>query len=161
MFQEEKLMKYIVMCILFCYSLISFADTDSNLSFGLGHDHAGVVGVKYAINRDQDKYYGSFGLLSYSRFAGTKIGYGLGWERLFLGENNAFGLFAGTVSSHIRNSKAAVYHGVAATYNYYFLGFDEKSFVLGGSVYYGKTFDDDRRFDNNSGGSMVKIAYQW
>lgn len=117
--------------------MIFFSSTgwanDSQLSFGLGTDH-GFLGLKYSINKNRDKYYGSLGVLAYSEGIGTKLGYGLGWERLMFGEKHSLGLFAGTTSAKTSGDRIAAYYGAAVTYNYYWSGFNEKSWVLAKSA---------------------------
>lgn len=154
-------MKYLLLAVAFAFPTASIAENNSNFSVGIGNDHGGVLGGKYAVNRGENKYYGSLGMLSYSSESGTKIGYGIGWERLIISDKHSAGLFIGTVSTKIKNDKTAIYNGISANYNYYFSGFSTRSFVLGGSVYGGKTSEDESEYDKNSNGLFVKLAYQW
>lgn len=144
-----------------CLAAFSHAEDNSNFSIGLGTDHAGVAGIKYSFNHGKSKYYGSLALLGYSSLAGSELGYGIGWERLIARNKHSLGLFAGTVSMNTSQNEAAVYYGLAGTYNYYFSGYDKQSFVLGGSAYVGTTSSDERLFDENSNGIHMKVAYQW
>ena len=146
--------------MIFAFSSASMAENSSNISIGLGLDHGGIGG-KYAINRDKNKYYGSIGVLSYSSDTGVDIGYGLGWERLIIEDNHSAGLFIGTVASSMKASTAVTYYGMSANYNYYFSGFSNSSFVLGASIYSGITSEDESRYDKNTDGLYIKVAYQW
>ena len=85
----------------------------------------------------------------------------MGWERLIWEDNHSAGLFIGTVSSTIYNETAVIYYGMSANYNYYFSGFTDSSFVLGASLYSGVTLEDESRYDENTSGLLIKIAYQW
>lgn len=142
------------------FSSQSMAENINNISVGLGLDH-GNVGGKYSINQDKNKYYGSIGILSYSRDSGIEFGYGLGWERLILEDKHSAGLFVGTVSSTIKNETSVNYYGMSANYNYYFSGFTNRSFVLGASLYSGVTSEDESKYDKNKSGLLLKVAYQW
>jgi hypothetical protein len=158
--KKEHGIKYLISSIFLAFSSVSMAENTSNISLGFGLDH-GYLGGKYSINRDKNKYYASLGVLSYSSESGTELGYGLGWERLIWEDNHSAGLFIGTVSSTIYNETAVIYYGMSANYNYYFSGFTDSSFVLGASLYSGVTSEDKSRYDENTSGLLIKIAYQW
>lgn len=154
-------MKALIPALTLCLSAFSHGADDTNLSAGLGTDHAGVAGVKYALNHGKSKYYASVALLGYSSAVGGELGYGIGWERLIASDKHALGLFAGTVSMDENHDEAVIYHGLAGTYNFYFNGFTERSWVLGGSAYSGVTSDDNSYIDDNASGIFVKVAFQW
>ncbi|WP_019028298.1 hypothetical protein [Colwellia piezophila] len=153
-------MKYIISVLALSASSFCFAADDSNFSLGLGNDHGGI-GAKYSINTNDSKYYASLGIRVHSSEDGTGIGYGVGWDRKIGGDNHSLGIFGGAVSAHIANGEVAIYHGLSGTYNYYFSGFNNSSFVLGGSIYSGVTSKNENIFEESSSGVSIKVAYQW
>ncbi len=153
-------MKYIISVLAMFASSFCFAADDSNFSLGLGTDHGGI-GAKYSINNDDSKYYGSIGVRVHSSETGTGIGYGVGWDHKIGGNNHSLGIFAGVVSAQINYGKVVIYHGLSGTYNYYFSGFNNSSFVIGGSISSGVTSEDENLFEKNSSGVSLKLAYQW
>jgi hypothetical protein len=153
-------MKYIISVLAMSVSSFSFAADDSNFSLGLGIDHGGI-GAKYSINNNDSKYYASLGIRVHSSNAGSGFGYGVGWDRKIGGDNHSLGIFAGAVSAQISQGEVAIYHGLSGSYNYYFSGFNNHSFVLGGSIYSGVTSKDENIFEESSSGVSLKIAYQW
>ncbi|MGL6162279.1 hypothetical protein [Microbulbifer sp.] len=153
-------MKYVLSALILGFSVSANAENDSNFSIGLGSDHGGI-GAKYSINHGKNKYFGSLGLLSYVESSGESIGYGLGWEHLVSPKKNALGVFLGSVDSKHFGKDVAIYQGIAATYNYYFSGFTEKSFVIGASIFSGTTSKNEEFLDKNTSGVNIKLAYQW
>lgn len=154
-------MKALISALTLCLASVTYADEDANLSVGWGTDHGGVVGLRYALNRGASKYYGTVSLLGYSSSAGAEAGYGIGWEHLVSRDKHAMGIFAGTVALDFNGDEAAVYHGLAGTYNYYFRGFTERTLVVGGSIYGGTTSGNDRLFEDDKYGINAKLAFQW
>ena len=153
-------MKYVLSAIILGLSASTNAANDSNFSIGLGSDHGGI-GAKYSKNQGKNKYFGSLGLLSYVERSGAAIGYGIGWERMVSHDKHGIGVFLGSVDSKHLGEEVATYHGVSAFYNYYFSGFNEKSLVLGASVFSGATSEDETYFEDREGGVNIKVAYQW
>lgn len=153
-------MKYIILVLVMSLSSFCFAADDSNFSLGLGTDHGGL-GAKYSFNSHDSKYYASLGVRVHSSETGTGFGYGVGWDRKIGNDNHSLGLFAGSVSAQIDYGEVAIYHGLSATYNYYFSGFNNSSFVVGGSIYSGVTSKSEHMFEESSSGITLKIAYQW
>jgi len=152
-------MKYIIPALAMSVSSSCFAADDSNFSLGLGTDHGGL-GAKYSFNRNDTKYYASLGVRVHSS-DGTGLGYGVGYDRKIGNDNHSLGVFGGSVSAEIAHGEVAIYHGLSGTYNYYFSGFNNSSFVLGGSIYSGITSKNKNRFEENTSGVTLKIAYQW
>ena len=152
-------MKYIIPVLAMSVSSFCFSSDDSNFSLGLGTDHGGL-GAKYSFNSNESKYYASLGVHVHGD-DGTGLGYGVGWDREIGNDNHSLGIFGGSVSAEIAHGEVAIYHGLSGTYNYYFSGFNNSSFVLGGSVYSGVTSKSENRFEKNTNGVTLKIAYQW
>ena len=152
-------MKYIISVLAMSASSFCFASDDSNFSLGLGTDHGGI-GAKYSINNNDSKYYASLGIRVHSD-SGTGLGYGVGWDRKIWGANHSLGIFAGAVSAQISHGEVALYHGLSGTYNYYFSGFNNSTFVMGGSIYSGVTSKNEYIFEESSSGVALKLAYQW
>ncbi|WP_444931489.1 hypothetical protein ACJJIF_06850 [Microbulbifer sp. SSSA002] len=153
-------MKYLLCVFFLTCSAFASAAGDSNFSLGLGGDHGGL-GAKYAINRDEDKYFATLGLLGYSEHTGWTEGYGIGWERLVSSDRHTVGTFLGAVSSDSGGRVMTRYHGISLLYNYYFSGFSDSSWVIGGDIYGGVSEDDDLNFDDELYGIKLKFAYQW
>jgi len=153
-------MKYILSVLAMSASSFCFAADDSNFSLGLGTDHGGL-GAKYSINIDDSKYYASLGVRVHSSEGGTGFGYGVGWDHKIGGNNHSLGIFAGAVSAQISHGEVALYHGLSGTYNYYFSGFNNSTFVMGGSIYSGVTSKNEYIFEESSSGVALKLAYQW
>ncbi len=152
-------MKYIIPALTMSVSSFCFASDNSNFSLGLGTDQGGL-GAKYSFNHNESKYYASLGVRVHGD-DGTGLGYGLGWERKIANDKHTLGIFGGSVSAEIAYGEVAIYHGLSGTYNYYFSEFNNSSFVLGASVYSGVTSTSENRFEKNTSGVTLKIAYQW
>ena len=159
---KEILVKSLFFLILASLMSVSSHSSDANhLSFGLGTDQGGL-GFQYSINNNNSKYYIALGLHSYSQASGTNLGYGLGWEKLIgTSKNNSLGLFLGAISSSAVNTERTTYHGVAATYNYYFNEFVNNSWVVGGSLGYGKSSNNASYFSDSTSQASLKLSYQW
>ena len=152
-------MKYFIPMLLISISSFCCAAKDSNFSLGLGTDHGGL-GAKYSFNNYESKYYASLGVHVHGD-DDTGLGYGVGWDRKIGNDNHTLGIFGGSVSAKIAHGEVAIYHGLSGTYNYYFSGFNNRSFVLGGSIYSGVTSKSKNNFEENTSGVTLKIAYQW
>jgi len=152
-------MKYIIPVLVISVSSFCCAADDSNFSLGLGTDHGGL-GAKYSFNNNESKYYASLGVHVHGD-DGTGLGYGVGWDRKIGNDNHSLGIFGGSVSAQIAHGEVAIYHGLSGTYNYYFSGFNNSSFVLGASIYGGVTSSNKYLFEENKSGVALKVAYQW
>ena len=153
-------MKHLFLAIILGMSATANAAGDSNFSIGIGSDHGGI-GAKYSMNEGKDKFFGSLGLLSYVESSGAAVGYGIGWERMMSTGNHGIGLLVGAVDSKHLGDEIATYHGASAFYNYYFSGFNDKSFVIGACVFSGATSSDEIYFESSRSGVDIKLAYQW
>jgi hypothetical protein len=159
---KEILVKSLIFLILGSLMSVSSHSSDANhLSFGLGTDQGGL-GFQYSLNNDNSKYYIALGLHSYSQASGTNLGYGLGGEKLIgKSRNSSLGLFLGAISSSAVNTERTTYHGVAATYNYYFNAFANNSWVVGGSLDYGRSSNNASYFSDSTSQASLKLSYQW
>ncbi len=155
-------MKVFLFFILASFMSVSSYSRDANhFSFGLGTDQGGL-GFQYSISSNDSKYYIALGLQSYSEASGTNLGYGLGWEKLIgKSRNNSLGLFLGAVSSSAVNTERTTYHGVAATYNYYFNEIANNSWIVGGSLGYGESSNNASYFSDSTSQASLKLSYQW
>lgn len=141
------------------------ADQDRSLAIGVGKPFGGYLGAKYSLNRENYKFYGSFGLLGYTQHTGMRPGYGVGFDRRILQSNSSVGLYIGTVSSaagvFYGHSSSVVYHGVAINYLYHFSGFNSKTWILGLSAYIGESSGTNYYWDEQETGWFISAGYQF
>ncbi|WP_323815644.1 hypothetical protein [Cellvibrio sp. NN19] len=133
------------------------AVADSQWGLGLGQPYGGWLGVKYSVNTDLYKFYGSLGLLGYIESGGGKVGYSVGVERQIVNRHHSLGFSVGTVSY----SSEDEYIGGAVNYSYYTAGFHNKSWIFGASVYSGERDVDSRFYDDQESGVRGIIGYQF
>ena len=118
------------------------------------------MGGSYSIPFDNYRLRLSLGLLAYYADE-AKVGYGVGIERQVGDTGHAVSMAIGTVYAQATIRRIAVYNGISANYNYYFSGYTENSFFLGGSLFSGKSDDSSPIFEQNKSGAFLNIGYQF
>ncbi|WP_444939456.1 hypothetical protein [Microbulbifer sp. JMSA002] len=76
-------------------------------------------------------------------------------------DRHSLGTFLGSVGYDSTGDDMARYHGISLLYNYYFLGFSESSWVIGGDIYVGVSDSGEWYFEDERYGIKLKFAYRW
>ncbi|MFZ6749199.1 hypothetical protein [Undibacterium sp. Ren11W] len=130
--------------LLACLLASSLAQAENNgFSLGLVMPYGGL-GAKFSIGNDSTKYFGGVGYLidqddgmPSDKHSGT-ASFVIGFDHAIVNEYHTIGAAIGTISH--RKYYFGDYNtvGLAANYTYHFSGFNQKSWMLGASLYGGK-----------------------
>lgn len=116
------------------------AQADQQISLGLGKPYGGLIGAKYSYRWDRLKVFGGVGFLGKAHKSSAQAGYNLGFEYLVLGSKHSLGASYG---AQVHSNVLDVLYGGAVHYTYYFSGFEQRSWLLGVSVY---SVENDRQY---------------
>ena len=130
---------------------------ESQWGLGAGQPYGGLLGIKYSVNTDLYKFYGSVGILGYVSGGGGELGYAVGVDRQIVNRHHSLGISVGTVSYSSQDE----YLGGAVNYSYYTAGVHNKSWIFGASVYSGERDVDSRLYDDQESGISGIIGYQF
>ncbi|QEI11431.1 hypothetical protein [Cellvibrio japonicus] len=153
---------FIVFCLM---AHISVLADDSFLSLGVGHSYGGA-GVKYSHTLGEGHIYGGLGVLAYSSDTGAHSGYALGYEYPVISERQLWGVFWGKVAATLSETGSNDYVGGGITYSYYWGDVQGNSWILGGSLAYGKRdipswVQDPSQYDNDKFNALIMFGYQF
>ena len=129
----------ILVAIILITPCTSFAKTQ--LSVGLGYQHASVLGIQYGVIEGVNKYYGAVGL------SGVAVGY---QRAIDVQKKHTIGVVIGKESLSSEDGFALF------TYNYHFTAQDISGWQLGVSA--GVRREDEGSFFSNVGKTSTKGA---
>ena len=121
---------------------MSFAETQ--ISVGMGYQHASLLGAQLAYTDGDNRYYAAAGI----------IGYGVGYDRIFgQDKKHSIGLALGAEEITSEDGFAVL------TYSYYFNGGNESGWRVGASL--GKRREDTFSFfgDNDDVRTSTAVSF--